>query len=224
MRFSLINKKLLLIVGILGIFGMVNTAFAADPDNVLYAKRFLDLYEKIKAPVNGYFSAQGIPYHSVETMICEAPDYGHETTSEAISYWLWLEGMFGFMTNQWTDVATVWSKAEQYMIPSGADQPTTSTYKASAPATYIPEEDDPSQYPAQVDKSMAVGSDPIYSELTSTYNTSNIYGMHWLLDVDNWYGYGHTAARTVIWICSWPTRPDIPSNGNIPTLPTPTHA
>ena len=77
------------------------------PDNVLYAKRFLDLYEKIKAPVNGYFSAQGIPYHSVETMICEAPDYGHETTSEAISYWFWLEGMFGFMTNQWTDVATV---------------------------------------------------------------------------------------------------------------------
>jgi len=190
MRFSLINKKLLVIVGILGIFGIMNTAFAADPDNVLYAKRFLDLYEKIKAPVNGYFSAQGIPYHSVETMICEAPDYGHETTSEAISYWLWLEGMFGFMTNQWTDVATVWSKAEQYMIPSGADQPTTSTYKASAPATYIPEEDDPSQYPAPVDKSMAVGSDPIYSELTSTYNTSNIYGMHWLLDVDDWYGYG----------------------------------
>ena len=150
-------------------------------------------------------------------------------------------------------------KAEQYMIPSGADQPTTSTYKASAPATYIPEEDDPSQYPAPVDKSMAVGSDPIYSELTSTYNTSNIYGMHWLLDVDDWYGYGiredgvgkpsyintfqrgtqesvwetvrspvgtplHTEARTGIWICSWPTRQDIRSSGNIPTLPTPTPA
>ena len=39
---------------------------------------------------NGYFSPKGIPYHSVETLIVEAPDYGHETTSETYSYWLWL--------------------------------------------------------------------------------------------------------------------------------------
>jgi hypothetical protein len=32
-----------------------------------------------------------VPYHSVETLIVEAPDHGHETTSEAFSYWLWLE-------------------------------------------------------------------------------------------------------------------------------------
>ena len=173
------------------IFGLLQSAFADTvPDNITYAKRFLDLYEKIKAPVNGYFSPLGIPYHSVETMICEAPDYGHETTSEAISYWLWLEGMFGFMTNQWTDVINVWAKAEQYLIPSGADQPTNSSYKPSAPATYIPEEDDPSQYPAPVDKSMSVGSDPISAELQATYSTPAIYGMHWLIDVDNWYGYG----------------------------------
>jgi hypothetical protein len=188
MQFISIYKRL---VFALSIIGIINSAFAAtDPDNVKYAKRFLDLYEKIKAPACGYFSPQGVPYHCVETMICEAPDYGHETTSEAFSYWLWLEGMFGFMTNQWTDVINVWNKAEQYIIPSGQDQPTNSFYKASAPATYIPEEDDPSQYPAPVDKSMSVGSDPIQSELQSAYGTNNIYGMHWLLDVDNWYGYG----------------------------------
>ena len=50
-----------------------------------YAQRFLAQYKKIKDPANGYFSPQGIPYHSVETLIVEAPDYGHETTSEAYS-------------------------------------------------------------------------------------------------------------------------------------------
>ena len=49
--------------------------------------RFMQLYEQIKNPNNGYFSPEGIPYHSVETLICEAPDYGHMTTSEAYSYW-----------------------------------------------------------------------------------------------------------------------------------------
>ncbi|TDC04556.1 cellulose 1,4-beta-cellobiosidase, partial [Streptomyces sp. 8K308] len=51
-----------------------------------YEQRFLELYEEIKDPANGYFSDEGIPYHSVETLIVEAPDHGHETTSEAYSY------------------------------------------------------------------------------------------------------------------------------------------
>ncbi|MGQ4437575.1 cellulose binding domain-containing protein, partial [Streptomyces sp. SAS_260] len=55
-----------------------------------YDARFLDLYGRITNPANGYFSPQGIPYHSVETLIVEAPDQGHETTSEAYSYLLWL--------------------------------------------------------------------------------------------------------------------------------------
>ncbi|MBM7094071.1 hypothetical protein JTP67_37320, partial [Streptomyces sp. S12] len=49
----------------------------------VYDARFLDLYGKITDPANGYFSPEGIPYHSVETLIVEAPDHGHETTSEA---------------------------------------------------------------------------------------------------------------------------------------------
>ena len=39
---------------------------------------------------------------------------------------------------------------------------------------------------------MTSGSDPIAAELKSTYGTSDIYGMHWLADVDNKYGFGAT--------------------------------
>ena len=47
------------------------------------------------AAKNGYFSPEGVPYHAVETLLVEAPDYGHETTSEAYSYWMWLEAAYG---------------------------------------------------------------------------------------------------------------------------------
>jgi hypothetical protein len=61
------------------------TATEADNDLSDYAQRFMALYDKIKDPANGYFSSHNppIPYHSVETLIVEAPDYGHVTTSEA---------------------------------------------------------------------------------------------------------------------------------------------
>ena len=55
---------------------------------------FLAMYGDMTA-ANGYFSPLGIPYHSVETLIVEAPDYGHETVSETYSYYLWLETMYG---------------------------------------------------------------------------------------------------------------------------------
>ena len=61
-------------------------------------ERFLTLYHQLKNDANGYFSPEGIPYHSIETLICEAPDYGHMTTSEAYSYWLWLEVLYGHYT------------------------------------------------------------------------------------------------------------------------------
>ncbi len=50
---------------------------ATDP----YAQAFLDQYNKIKASASGYFSSAGVPYHSVETLMVEAPDHGHESTS-----------------------------------------------------------------------------------------------------------------------------------------------
>ncbi|MFI2640645.1 glycoside hydrolase family 48 protein [Streptomyces sp. NPDC018610] len=155
-----------------------------------YDARFLDLYGKITNPANGYFSPEGIPYHSVETLIVEAPDYGHETTSEAYSYLIWLQAMYGKVTGDWSKFNGAWEIMEKYMIPTHADQPTNSFYNASKPATYAPEADTPNEYPAKLDTSVSVGTDPIAGELKSAYGTDDVYGMHWIQDVDNVYGYG----------------------------------
>jgi hypothetical protein len=155
-----------------------------------YTQRFLELYEDIHDPANGYFSPQGIPYHSVETFIVEAPDYGHETTSEAYSFWIWLESAYGQATGDWGPLNDAWATMEKYMIPTSADQPTNSFYKASSPATYAGESNHPSNYPSVLSSGVSVGQDPIAAELKSAYGTDDIYGMHWLADVDNVYGFG----------------------------------
>lgn len=161
----------------------------------VYDARFLDLYNKITAPSAGYFSPEGVPYHSVETLIVEAPDHGHETTSEAYSYLIWLQAMYGKVSGDWSKFNSAWDTMEKYMIPTHADQPTNSTYNASKPATYAPEWDLPSQYPAQLNGNVPVGNDPIAAELKSAYGTDDIYGMHWIQDVDNVYGYGNSPGK-----------------------------
>ncbi|MDQ0407399.1 glycoside hydrolase family 48 protein [Streptomyces sp. NPDC000349] len=168
------------------------TQLAAAKD---YDARFLELYGKITDPANGYFSPEGIPYHSVETLIVEAPDHGHETTSEAYSYLLWLQAMYGKVTGDWSRFNNAWEIMETYMIPTHADQPTNSAYNASKPATYAPELDTPNEYPAPLDGAVAVGPDPIAGELKSAYGTDDVYGMHWLQDVDNTYGYGNSPGK-----------------------------
>ncbi|HET6857774.1 MAG TPA: glycoside hydrolase family 48 protein [Streptomyces sp.] len=160
-----------------------------------YDARFLDLYGKITNPANGYFSPEGIPYHSIETLIVEAPDHGHQTTSEAYSYLIWLQAMYGKVTGDWAKFNGSWEIMEKYMIPTHADQPTNAFYNASKPATYAPEEDLPSQYPAKLDPSVPAGSDPIAGELKSAYGTDDVYGMHWLQDVDNVYGFGNEPGK-----------------------------
>ncbi|MFE7901587.1 glycoside hydrolase family 48 protein [Streptomyces sp. NPDC057424] len=168
------------------------TQLAATKD---YDARFLELYGKITNPANGYFSPEGIPYHSVETLIVEAPDHGHETTSEAYSYLLWLQAMYGKVTGDWAKFNGAWDLMEKYMIPTHADQPTNSFYNASKPATYAPELDTPGEYPAKLDTGVSVGPDPIAAELKSAYGTDDVYGMHWLQDVDNVYGYGNSPGK-----------------------------
>ncbi|UFR01167.1 cellulose binding domain-containing protein [Streptomyces sp. Go40/10] len=165
------------------------------PASKAYDARFLDLYGKITNPANGYFSPEGIPYHSVETLIVEAPDQGHETTSEAYSYLLWLQAMYGKVTGDWSKFNGAWDLMEKYMIPTHADQPTNSFYNASKPATYAPELDTPNEYPAKLDTSVSVGPDPIAGELKSAYGTDDVYGMHWIQDVDNVYGYGNEPGK-----------------------------
>ncbi|MEV7327264.1 glycoside hydrolase family 48 protein [Micromonospora sp. NPDC093244] len=156
-----------------------------------YIKKFLDQYGKIKN--SGYFSPEGVPYHSVETLIVEAPDHGHETTSEAFSFWLWLEAYYGRVTQNWAPFNNAWTVMEKYIIPTHADQPTAGS--AGTPQ-YAAEYNLPSQYPSALNPNIPVGQDPLRSELQSTYGTGDIYGMHWLMDVDNTYGFGRCGDGT----------------------------
>jgi hypothetical protein len=161
-----------------------------------YDQWFLNLYDTIMNPANGYFSPKGIPYHSVETLIVEAPDYGHETTSETYSYYLWLTADYGRVTGNWTPFNNAWANMQTYMIPSAAQQPGQSTYNPASPAEYGPDEPHPNNYPVALNSSVPVGSDPLSAELASTYGTSNIYAPMWIMDTDNRYGFGQCEDAT----------------------------
>jgi fibronectin type 3 domain-containing protein len=159
-------------------------------------QRFLQLYNQLTSPTNGYFSPEGIPYHAIETLLSEAPDYGHMSTSEAYSYWLWLETLYGYYTGDWTHLEKAWDNMEKYIIPINEgdgkeEQPTMSYYNPNSPAVYAPEKPYPDQYPAPLGNSKTPGKDPLDAELKSTYGNNQTYLMHWLIDVDNWYGYGN---------------------------------
>ncbi|MFB9626670.1 glycoside hydrolase family 48 protein, partial [Nonomuraea helvata] len=175
------------------------TASEADDDvggDNTYVQRFVEMYNEIHDPANGYFSPEGVPYHSIETFMVEAPDHGHETTSEAYSYYLWLEAAYGQATGDWSKFNNAWASMEKYIIPATADQPTNSFYTPNKPATYAPESNQISNYPSPLDTGVTPGSDPIANELQSAYGTRDIYGMHWLLDVDNTYGFGRCGDGT----------------------------
>ncbi|CAG9768853.1 unnamed protein product [Ceutorhynchus assimilis] len=153
-----------------------------------YMDRFKEQYQKLHNSANGYFSKEGVPYHSIETLVVEAPDYGHETTSEAYSYYVWLEAINGYVTGDFSSFNNAWNNLETYIIPTF--QPTLGGYNPGKPATYADELDDPSRYPSPIQTGVPVGQDPIYQELKNAYGTDSIYSMHWLLDVDNKYGFG----------------------------------
>jgi ferric-dicitrate binding protein FerR (iron transport regulator) len=156
----------------------------------LYEDRFRSLWTDLHRPSNGYFSPDGIPYHSIETFIVDAPDYGHLTTSETLSYWLWLEAMNGRITENWSGFALAWQKMEETLIPSSARQPTNDLYDPGRPATYVPEMDRLADYPVAMNPAFPVGPDPLHAELRAAYGTADLYIMHWLYDVDGFYGFG----------------------------------
>ena len=164
-----------------------------------FQEAFLAQYNKMKDPANGYFRKFGdllVPYHAVETLMVEAPDHGHQTTSEAFSYYLWLEASYGKISGDWAPFKSAWASMEKFIIPAKADQPTNDKYNPAKPATYAPEHDRMSGYPSALDSGVAVGQDPIAAELKAAYGTDDIYGMHWLLDVDNTLGFGHCGDGT----------------------------
>ena len=178
--------------------------------NESYAKMFASLYDDVMThgQENGYLSSQnnggdsfGIPYHAVETLCVEAPDYGHETTSEAMSYIVWVAAMHDILASKGTiegstgDIKKAWTTMEA-MIPGWSKASGRSDIQYSSiwskdrlKADTAPEKDTPQEYPTQ-----NVGQDavnPLYSIYKSAYGTDNgYYLMHWLADVDDWYGFG----------------------------------
>ncbi len=155
-----------------------------------YLDRFNEMRAEFYAPENGYFSADGSPHHSIESLIVEAPDHGHESTSELYSYWLWLEVMNARINGDWASISNVWDKIEEFIIPTKQDQPTNAAYNPSSPAAYASEFPLPENYPALLEFSAPVGVDPVSAELSAAYGPE-VYQMHWLLDNDNFYGYGN---------------------------------
>ncbi len=182
-----------------------------------YAKMFESLYDDVvtNGQANGYLSKNtngssfGIPYHGIETLIVEAPDYGHESTSEAMSYITWMAAMHdvlkkkGAISASSDDLAKAWATTEA-MIPGwsknayGADTKYDTIWDIAAgkvgdkglKADALSECPQPQDYPEKQEK----GGDalnPIAKDLASAYSgTNGYYLMHWLADVDDWYGFG----------------------------------
>ncbi len=173
-----------------------------------YANRFLSLYDDVitNGIENGYLSKNnvasggfGVPYHSIEEVIVEAPDYGHETTSEAVSYLVWVAAMRDNLAKKdanvpdSTDLAKAW-KTMEIMIPKTQ----TGFMKNTPSATYSDEWQDPTTYPTD----MVTGNNglnPIHTYFSSAYGSdTGLYLIHWLGDVDNWYGFGQGNKFTFI--------------------------
>jgi len=182
-----------------------------------YAQRFMSLYDDVitNGQTNGYLSQNdggsgsfGIPYHSREEVIIEAPDYGHETTSEAMSYLVWVAAMHdnivknsgeNFSGASANDLQKAW-KTMEVMIPDVQDNFWQSS---SVSAQYCGEYDTPDQCPgAWAGEASKTAENPIFNKFTRVYSGKNnqggLYLMHWLADVDNWYGFGEGTEFTFI--------------------------
>ena len=193
-------------------FGASAAQSAATDDT--YAGRFAALYDDVvtNGQANGYLSKNtnkgsfgesfGIPYHAVETVICEAPDYGHETTSEAMSYIVWMAAMRDVLGAQDTndlsasnDLKKAWSTLEA-VVPGWSTASNASVnYKSiwnqsnGLKADSAPELDTPEEYPTHNQGGDA--KNPLYKSFQSAYSSDQgYYLMHWLADVDDWYGFG----------------------------------
>ena len=179
--------------------------------NESYAAMFESLYEDVitNGVENGYMSDQkngnsfGIPYHAKETLVVEAPDYGHETTSEAMSYMAWVTAMHdvlaekGVIDDSNRDLEKGWRTLEA-IIPGWSeiaygygdvDYASIWDQQKGLKADTATEEKDPSLYPAKQNGTDAIN--PIYEDMKAAYGgDKGYYLMHWLADVDDWYGFG----------------------------------
>lgn len=174
-----------------------------------FLSRFNEIYNQVKNPDNGYFGPQSgeamrkIPYHSLETLIVEAPDWGHESVSETASFYMKLEAWKTALSGDTAGYAASWDCVEKYFIPSAQGQP-WAEYNGRPGASYAPDVTDITHTPAplvpyggmgwidpqgNLHKGVQPGTDPLLDELTAAYGTKNMYLMHWLYDVDGIFGF-----------------------------------
>ncbi len=184
-----------------------------DGTDTSYTARFMSLYTDVltNGQANGYLSSNstvsggfGIPYHSVEEVCVEAPDYGHLTTSEAMSYLVWIAAMRDYIVENNSgygttgDLSKAWETME-YMVPGWKDKSTASTKSvqtgwytnSSTPSAQYSSDEvaTPELYPSGTE-TYNTGEDPLYSNFRSAYSSdAGVYLLHWLADVDDWYGY-----------------------------------
>ncbi|MGN0631554.1 MAG: glycoside hydrolase family 48 protein, partial [Ruminococcus sp.] len=180
-----------------------------------YAARFMSLYDDVitNGVENGYMSSTstvngglGVPYHSVEELCIEAPDYGHETTSEAMSYLVWVAAMRDNIVNaakngevtvanvkdasaeEVGDTAKAWLTMESTLVPDA--QGRFMSMGSQLSATYSDEWEQVELYPTDMDQGVK-GANPIHNLFCNAYgNDGGLYLMNWLADVDDWYGFG----------------------------------
>ena len=162
-----------------------------------FKNRFLSLYDDVitKGKENGYLSKDGVPYHSVEELICEAPDYGHETTSEAMSYIVWVAAMHDKLSGKGGELDKQWEVLEK-MIPSKDQQ--KGFFQKTELSAQVAEEhpDDVEKYPSEGSESNT-GKNPLHAKFTQAYSSEGReYLLHWLADVEDWYGFGGSAEGT----------------------------
>ncbi|MCQ2469602.1 MAG: cellulose 1,4-beta-cellobiosidase, partial [Ruminococcus sp.] len=168
-----------------------------------YADAFASLYDDVitNGEANGYLSDQkngssfGIPYHAKETLVVEAPDYGHETTSEAMSYIVWVAAMHDALVADGqisgsSDLKKAWATMEA-LIPgwsTASGRNTEIKYSSiwkqdKLKADTAEEGDSPSDYPTSQPGVDALN--PMFDAFKSAYGSDNgYYLMNWLADVD----------------------------------------
>ena len=182
--------------------------------NEAFATMFSSLYDDVitNGETNGYLSKNkngdsfGIPYHSKETLCIEAPDYGHETTSEAMSYIVWMAAMHDALVQKKvisgsSDLEKAWNTLEA-IIPgwseaSGRNKDVlyeTFWTQQKIQSDVGPEMDFPEEYP--ITNTGAKTTNPLFDKFKTAYaGDKGYYLMHWLADVDDWYGFGKASGK-----------------------------
>lgn len=172
--------------------GMCTISGGSSADT--YLNRFKSHYALMMNKDSGYFGpttgakAYTVPYHMLESIIVEAPDWGQESVSETASFFSKMAAWNGILTGDTSDYIKSWSCIEDSFIPSATAQP-WGAYTPASPAQVIPDALTLESTPVAADSTMSAGTDPLYSTLKSTYGTSALYLMHWLIDVDGIYGF-----------------------------------